>query len=210
MEFCWWVSERNPENNLYNGVGLGNEEVDIILEFARGGEQAFRVLYDKYAVALRYFAAKYVNDDDVIEDVLQDAFVALWEKRTEFRVENAVKAYLYKAVRHDCLNLIRHKQVENKYAEKILQEGDESESFLDQILESEIFQVLLTVFDELSPACKEVYRMSLDGDSHEEIARKLNVSINTVKKHKNNANHYMKERLKNVLSILLWISWIQG
>lgn len=185
---------------------MGNEEVDIILEFARGGENAFRVLYDKYAVALRYFAAKYVSDEDVIEDVLQDAFVALWEKRTEFSVENAVKAYLYKAVRHDCLNLIRHKQVENKYAEKILQEGDESESFLDQILESEIFQVLLTVFDELPPACKEVYRMSLDGDSHEEIARKLNISINTVKKHKNNANHYMKERLKNVLSILLWLS----
>ena len=185
---------------------MGNEEVDIILEFARGEEKAFRVLYDRYAVALRYFAAKYVSDEDVIEDILQDAFVALWEKRTEFCVENAVKAYLYKVVRHGCLNLIRHKQVENKYAEKILQEGDEAESFLDQILESEIFQVLLTVFDELSPACKEVYRMSLNGDSHEEIARKLNISINTVKKHKNNANHYMKERLKNVLSLLLWIS----
>ena len=74
------MSERYPENNLYNGVNLGNEEVDIILEFARGGEKAFRVLYDKYAVALRYFAAKYVSDEDVIEDVLQDAFVALWEK----------------------------------------------------------------------------------------------------------------------------------
>ena len=88
----------------------------------------------------------------------------------------------------------------------MIREGDDSESFLDQILESEIFQALLSVFDELSPACKEVYQLSLDGCSHEEIARKLNISVNTVKKHKNNANHYMKERLKNVLSILLWIS----
>ncbi|MEY8593625.1 RNA polymerase sigma-70 factor [Butyricimonas hominis] len=185
---------------------MDTREVDIIQEFARGGEKAFRVLYDRYVVALRYFAAKYVTDEDVIEDVVQDAFVALWEKRMEFRVENAVKAYLYKAVRHDCLNLLRHRQVENKYAERMIREGDDSESFLDQILESEIFQALLSVFDELSPACKEVYQMSLDGNSHEEIARKLNISVNTVKKHKNNANHYMKERLKNVLSILLWIS----
>ncbi len=185
---------------------MDKEEIDIILEFSRGGEKAFRVLYDKYAVALRYFAAKYVNDDEVIEDVVQDAFVALWEKRMEFRVENAVKAYLYKAVRHDCLNLIRHQQVENKYAEKMVREGEDSESFLDQILESEIFQVLTSVFSELSPACKEVYQMSLDGMSHEEIAQKLDISINTVKKHKNNANHYMKERLKNVLSIVLWLS----
>ena len=196
--YCIFVEE--------NGVNLDTREVDIIQEFARGGEKAFRVLYDRYVIALRYFAAKYVTDEDVIEDVVQDAFVALWEKRMEFRVENAVKAYLYKAVRHDCLNLLRHRQVENKYAERMIREGDDSESFLDQILESEIFQALLSVFDELSPACKEVYQMSLDGNSHEEIARKLNISVNTVKKHKNNANHYMKERLKNVLSILLWIS----
>ena len=43
--------------------------------------------------------------------------------------------------------------------------------------------------------------MSLDGKSHEEIAQTLNISVNTVKKHKNNANHYMRERLKNVLSL---------
>lgn len=185
---------------------LKESEKDMILAFSRGEEKAFRVLYDRYAVGLRYFAAKYVDDDTEIEDVVQDAFVALWEKRTEFHVENAVKAYLYKAVRNDCLNLIRHRQVESKYAERVTCEDERSESFLDQILESEIFQVLLSVFDELSPACKEVYRMSLDGKSHEEIAAALDISINTVKKHKNNANHYMRERLKNVLSLLLWLS----
>lgn len=185
---------------------MGDKEVNIVLEFSRGGEKAFRMLYDRYVVALRYFAAKYVDDEAVIEDVVQDAFVALWEKRTEFRVENAVKSYLYKAVRNDCLNLIRHRQVENKYAEEMIVEDNQSEFFLDRVLESEIFQVLLSVFDELSPACKEVYQMSLDGMSHEKIAEKLGISINTVKKHKNNANHYMKERLKNVLSLLLWIS----
>lgn len=185
---------------------MGDKEVDIIQEFSRGREKAFRVLYDRYVVALRYFAAKYVDEEAVVEDVVQDAFVALWEKRAEFRVENAVKSYLYKAVRNDCLNLIRHRQVENKYAEEMMTGDNRSEFFLDQVLESEIFQVLLSVFDELSPACKEVYQMSLDGMSHEKIAEKLGISINTVKKHKNNANHYMKERLKNVLSLLLWIS----
>ena len=163
-------------------------------------------VFKEYYGSLCYFASKYLQDEEVIEDVVQDAFVALWEKRTEFRVENAVKSYLYKAVRNDCLNLIRHRQGGNKYAEEMIVEDNQSEFFLDRVLESEIFQVLLSVFDELSPACKEVYQMSLDGMSHEKIAEKLGISINTVKKHKNNANHYMKERLKNVLSLLLWIS----
>ena len=181
---------------------MDTRDVDIIQEFARGGERAFRVLYDRYAVALRYFAAKYLNEDTMIDDVVQDAFVDLWEKRADY----AVKAYLYKAVRNDCLNLMRHQQVEDKYAKRVVTEGEDSESFLDRILESEIFQTLSDVFNELPPACKEVYQMSLDGKSHEEIAQTLNISVNTVKKHKNNANHYMRERLKNVLSILAWIS----
>ena len=113
---------------------MDTRDVDIIQEFARGGERAFRVLYDRYAVALRYFAAKYLNEDTMIDDVVQDAFVDLWEKRADFRGEYAVKAYLYKAVRNDCLNLMRHQQVEDKYARRVVMEGEDSESFLDRIL----------------------------------------------------------------------------
>ena len=58
---------------------MDTRDVDIIQEFARGGERAFRVLYDRYAVALRYFAAKYLNEDTMSDDVVQDAFVDLWE-----------------------------------------------------------------------------------------------------------------------------------
>lgn len=102
---------------------MGDKELDIIIDFSQGDEKAFRVLYDKFAVALRYFAAKYLNEDTMIDDVVQDAFVDLWEKRADFRGEYAVKAYLYKAVRNDCLNLMRHQQVEDKYARRVVTEG---------------------------------------------------------------------------------------
>ena len=65
------------------------------------------------------------------------------------------------------------------------------------------FQFLLGVFNELPPACREVYRLSLEGKKHEEIAEILQITVNTVKKHKNNANHYMRERLKHILSLLV-------
>lgn len=185
---------------------MNNNKIDIILDFSQGKERAFRALYDKYVVALRYFAAKYIDDDQAIDDVVQDAFVVLWENREMFQQEVVMKAYLYKTVRNDCLNLIRHHRIVDKYTERMILEEENSESILDHILESEIFQVLLTVFNELSPACKEVYQMSLDGMSHEEIAQKLGISTNTVKKHKNNANHYMRERLKNVLSFMIYFS----
>ena len=160
-------------------------------------EKTFRYLYEKYVVPLRYFAIKYINNQSIISDIVQDAFVRLWEKILQFTDENEAKAFLYKVVQTACIDLIRHQDV--------ISENTEEKSFLDNMLESEIFQALRTVFNELPPACKEVYLLSLQGKSHEEISLQMNITINTVKKHKNNANHYMRERLKYLLSILTWI-----
>lgn len=173
--------------------------------WGQDSDKAFRYLYDKYASTLRYFSAKYVDDDATIEDVVQDAFLNLWEKRNEFKTESTIKAYLYKIVRSFSVDTIRRRNIANRYAEKIVLEKEDQEFFLENIVESEVFQMIQTVFNELSPACLEVYQLSLHGKSHEEISQLLDISVNTVKKHKNNANHYMRERLKHVLSFLLYI-----
>lgn len=173
--------------------------------WGQDSDKAFRYLYDKYASTLRYFSAKYVDDDATIEDVVQDAFLNLWEKRNEFKTESTIKAYLYKIVRSFSVDTIRRRNIANRYAEKIVLEKEDQEFFLENIVESEVFQMIQTVFNELSPACREVYQFSLHGKSHEEISQLLDISVNTVKKHKNNANHYMRERLKHVLSFLLYI-----
>ena len=164
--------------------------------WGQDSDKAFRYLYDKYASTLRYFSAKYVDDDATIEDVVQDAFLNLWEKRNEFKTESTIKAYLYKIVRSFSVDTIRRRNIANRYAEKIVLEKEDQEFFLENIVESEVFQMIQTVFNELSPSCREVYQLSLHGKSHEEISQLLDISINTVKKHKNNANHYMRERLK--------------
>lgn len=186
-------------------MNLGITKEHIIREFASGQEKAFRILYEKYAPALRYFAAKYLDDDVVIDDVLQDVFVSLWERHTDFETENALKSFLYTSVKNSCLNTLRHCHVKDRYAEMAYLEELE-ESFLEHILEAEIFELLTEVFEELPPACREVYRLSLEGKKHEEIAKELNITINTVKKHKNKANHYMRGRLKYILLLLISLS----
>ena len=181
-----------------------SETSSIIAEICRGSEEAFKEFYHQNSTSLRYFAGKYIEQDDLIDDVVQDAFVRFWDNRKNFDSLNAAKAYLYKIVKNICLNIIRHNSVRNKYNEAISNEED-SESFLDNILESEIFDLLLKFFEELPPACKQVYRLSVSGMSHEEISRKLNITINTVKKHKNNANHFIRDQISRILSLLLFI-----
>lgn len=179
-----------------------NREINNIVEkFACGDENAFRELYDRYVVSLRYFASKYISDSDAVEDIIQEVFVKLWEERVCFAAEQALKVFLYKSVRNSCLNILRHQDVRRKYAESILHE-DQTEFFLDQIIETEVLDILMGVFKELSPMCQKVYRMSLNGDKHNQIADKLGISVNTVKKYKNNANHYIRWRLRKMMILL--------
>jgi RNA polymerase sigma-70 factor (ECF subfamily) len=66
-----------------------------------------------------------LNDRDLSEDVAQEAFAGLWEKREEFTSEKAAKAWLFTVVRHKALNHIRHQKVVSKTLPQL--EGDETQ-----------------------------------------------------------------------------------
>ena len=181
-------------------------EENIIQDFIDGKEYAFKEIYERNVSTLRYFGNKYLPDERLIEDILQDTFVSLWENRKRFCNELTIKSFLYTSVKNRCLNPLRHEKIKQRYAEEFVEEPQES--FLEKVIETELFEMLHYIFEELPPACKEVYQLSLEGKKHEEIASLLNISINTVKKYKNNANHYMRKRVKDFrLFLLLLKAW---
>ena len=166
-------------------------------------EQAFKLLYEEYYAPFCLYAKRFIEDKETREDIVSDVFTSLWDKIETFEIDSdTTLGYIKMCVKNSCLNTIRHQGVKDRYAEVALHE-EELESFWDHILETELFELLLGVFNELPPACREVYRLSLEGKKHEEIAEILQITVNTVKKHKNNANHYMRERLKHILSLLV-------
>lgn len=71
------------------------------------------------------------------------------------------------------------------------------------MIEAEVYSMVNTAFDELSDVCRQVYAASLSGKSQREIAEEFHITINTVKKHINNANHYLRRRLKHILFSVL-------
>ena len=73
------------------------------------------------------------------------------------------------------------------------------ESFVHQMIEAEIYALINDIFEELPDACRNVYMKSLEGKSHKEIAEESHIAITTIKKHKTNANNYLRGRLKDLL-----------
>ena len=72
---------------------------NIIQDFIDGKESAFKEIYEKYVSTLRYFGNKFLSDERLIEDILQDTFVSLWENRKKFNNELAIKSFLYTGVK---------------------------------------------------------------------------------------------------------------
>lgn len=156
---------------------------------------AFHELFREFFQALVMYAMKYVSIQEEAEDIVQDVFVSVWEKEEKFLSYQSFRVFLYRSVRNTCLNLVKHKLVEKKYAtyketySEIL--GDEEYDWVQE----EIYRKLFRVIDELPPRCREVFLLSLDGLKNEEIAAQLHITLLTVKTQKKKALRYIRERM---------------
>lgn len=161
----------------------------------------FKAEYEKHFAGLKYFAMRYVGDEELACDLLQDVFVKLWENAGKFDTEQGFIVYLYRSVRNKCLTHLR--DTKRREARLSQYEGPEQEEpIINEIIEAEVYALVNDIFSELPPAAKAVYLKSLEGKSHQEIARELSIAINTIKKHKNNANRYLRERLRKIILLM--------
>ena len=166
----------------------------------------FQQQYNENFRRLKYFGMQYLPDEDAVLDLMQDLWLKIWERKETRIKETAFRSYLYQALYRSILNYMKHDAIVKEYAEKSPDDREEQEKAQEathRIIEAEIYQALNRVFDELPDACRRVYAASLEGKSQKEIAEEFSISINTVKKHINNANHYMKGRLKDFWEFLL-------
>ena len=92
-----------------------------------GDEKEFKSLFDLLYVGMVQRAVYYINDADAAEDVVQEVFVRLWEKREELKGVDNLRGYLLFSVKNRCLNYLEHRQVVDKYKQHyLLQEGASS------------------------------------------------------------------------------------
>ena len=184
---------------------MGSINEHIIRDFSVGQEKAFRILYEKYAPALRYFAAKYVGEEEVIDDIVQDVFVCLWEKRVDFKTEETIKAFLYKAVKNSCLNFLKHQEYEWNYAEIIRKKTPVYETESDSIYTlDELYRMLYETLNKLPDNYRTVFIESFfKGKTHAEIAEELNLSVKSVNRYKQRTLELLRNELKDYLPLLL-------
>lgn len=197
--------------------GLTNKKKDNSLNRNQEELQSehFKDLYYRYHSRLVLYANKYIHDIEVAKDVVQEAFIALYNQYEKKVTIDYPKAYLFQSVRNKALNHLRevkkewisemgHKELIDYIEGKIV--SDTNTPF-SSLLEIELEQQFSVVKNKLPKGCLEVFEMSRnDGLKHGEIAEKLGVSTKAVEKQISKALMVFRQELLPYLSILLFYS----
>lgn len=182
------------------------KDTDLFDELKKGNEDVLKTFFETFYPVYVSFAYGYLDDRQESEDIVQEAFVRFWESRDTFHNVYYIRAFLYKTIRHKCLNVVRHKNVKSRYLSgmRIHAEFDTTGSafFIDSIIREETSHMIYQEVQKLSEMGRKVIAFSMDGLSNEEIAERLGISINTVKTHKVRTYQQLRIRL-NELKVLL-------
>lgn len=152
-------------------------------------EKNFELLFERYHLSLLVVAGHFVPRT-VAEDIIQDVFLKLWEKRKDLDKIESVKDYLYSAVKYGCFNYIRSQAIEQRCVENIT-----DEAFEEVMLDEEVFIELSQAISELPEAYRKVIELSLEGKHADEIAQLMGVTRDAVNAYKKRAKSSLKKKL---------------
>ncbi|TDS13181.1 RNA polymerase sigma factor [Sphingobacterium paludis] len=153
-----------------------------IADLQQGKETALCFFMDQYATALQFFAFKFIRDKEASSEIVSDAFVKLWERRSTFESTANLKSFLYLVTRNTCLDHL--KQSRNKYAhdETFLQElvcGDAD--ILQKIIYTELVALVVQEVKRLPKQQAQVFQLSvMEGRDTAEICEELHTTANAV------------------------------
>ena len=192
----------------------------LIADIRNGKHEAYEYLFATYYPRLHNYALRFLANGDAVGDIIQDCFMKLWEKRGELILQS-VGALLFRMVRNQCLNYLRHKALEDSEWLQSLNLEDHSErlystDFLDdpdqELLFQELKRQVEQTLDALPERSRQIFTMSrFDGMKNREIAEELGISVKVVERHIGRALKMFRRQLRNVQPLdvrLILMAWL--
>ncbi len=183
-----------------------NDQTTLILHLKKGEENAFIYLVETYSNRLYGYALSLSHDKVIAQDVLQNVFLRIWEKRKTIDINTSFQNYLYKSVYNEFLNIYKKQKstmlLEQKYFESLERI---TLGYNDISLKKAIEKITIEI-QNLPPKCREVFVLSRkDGLTNIEISDYLNVSIKTVEAHITKAFSELRKKLGDNLESFLFL-----
>lgn len=178
---------------------MGNisfSDIELIEQLRNDDEVALDLIFKKYWKPLFISAFNILKNKEVCEDLIQDIFIKIWDRRSEIEITCSLKGYLFASMRYEV-----YRQIKIDNARVSLLEIKDPVLKDPSPYEDLVFKDLLAEIDEavcaLPNKCKEVYRLSREEDlSHKEISEKLDIAPKTVEAHITKALKHLRFSLR--------------
>jgi RNA polymerase sigma-70 factor (ECF subfamily) len=200
-------------------VDFSNQNV-LLEEIRKSNNAAFEYLFRNYYLRLCGYAARFIDNPEMIRDIIQECFIKIWEKRETLK-SISILSLLFTMVRNSCLDHLKHTAIVEQHRIEYLATiaGEEKLYHADfncdteyKTLYGELEEQIHQVIDRLPNRCKEVFILSrFGGLKNKEIAEKLNISVKTVENHISKAlsDFYLHFKNKYPLDIYcMIIAWL--
>ena len=175
----------------------------------------FEKIYVAHYSKMKRFAQEYVVSEADAENIVQDIFTELWEKREVLSMPVNLMAFLFTATKNRCIDHLRHKTMVREKNNQILEEQqrrlkmkfDSLEAFDQNFLtDKDIEEILNKAIDTLPEKCREIFiKFRLEGKKQKEIAAELDISIHTVETQMGIAYKKLRAELKDYLPLLFFL-----
>lgn len=185
------------------------DEKVLLAEVATGDEQAFKKLFDLYKERFYSVTLKMTRSDEVAEDIVQDVFMNIWNKRERLADIDNPSSYFFTAVYRRIYHHYRKIAQEKKLlqvAPPVKQSGNTTE---EMVLAHESDELISQAISKLPPQQQLVFKLTKqEGLSRDYVARELHISPNTVKNHLADALKFIRTFLRNSNPAFLIILWL--
>lgn len=171
---------------------------ELIPHIKKGNKEAFEIIFHRYKSKLFYFAFSYVHSKPDTEEIIQNVFVSFWEHRYTLNEELSIKNYLYKSIINGIYNYFKHKSVEQRFIDySLLNSIKQDDSLQNNLYLNELQDTINSLISQLPTKQQQIFKMSrFQGLSHNDIAKKLGLSVRSVENQVYRALKFLKDNLK--------------
>ena len=181
-------------------------DYELLALFKEGQKSAYEEIYRRYWGLLFNHARKMVQSDEDAKDLVQDVFSVFWLDGPTLELQTTLSAYLYSLVRYKVFNLIDRKKVRSNYLsslEDYIKKNEYSAEY--RVREKQMEELIEKEIATLPPKMREVFELSRKANlNYRQIAEKLNISDNTVKKQMSNALKILRSRLGVIFDLFFY------
>ncbi|MGC9356179.1 MAG: RNA polymerase sigma-70 factor [Mariniphaga sp.] len=190
------------------------------LELKRGNPEAFKEVFRLLYPRLKGYCKLFVTDENEVEDIIQECFITLWDKRETIDIQKRIESFLFVIIRNKCLNFLKNQKLESenippenlRVAElQHLYQLDLAEKE-EKSLEEMLIQSFKESVNTLPKKMREVFvKCKLEGKKQKDVAEELGISIKMVEKQISKAKKQIREQLlKKYPALVVLIAMLMG